>query len=348
MKLFRFKFAGLFVSTLCLIGFLPNRIMASQSPAAEISDDHIALPEGKQNVEYEFKFESDGGAGPISWRLVGGGLPPGLTLDASGRLHGAPLVAKPEGYRFVVEAADSAATPQRATQSFMLLIQAAPLRIKNPNGLRIQPPQSTGASTPTPSAVPGVPASGADAIVGLLAPPALSASPPAMSGPSATVTPAGQSGSSEDDERENFEANGYIGVGVDSFAAGDIKKVLNHVNSSGQKERLVGGFNFAYRLFGDPNGNGAWKNKNQQLWIYGGTTHGVRSADIDCRVNSDICKDVFDVTAIPQRFFYVLRNASSLEGFMGVRWEFAQLNKGGDFSARAYLKAQGGFLTVTN
>jgi hypothetical protein len=354
MKLLNFSFAWLFASALCLISFLPDGIVASQSPAASISADHIALPEGKQNVEYEFRFESEGGAAPISWRLAGGELPPGLTLDPSGRLHGLPATARREAYQFVVEAADSAATPQRVTQPFLLLIQAAPLRIKNPNGLRIQPPQPPGVSTPTQSSAPGASIAAANAVVGLLGPPASSAALPAKSGPSSGILStrplALQSGSSAqgDDLRENFGASGYIGLGVDSFAAGEIKKVLNRGDSSGQKERFVGGFDFAYRLFGDPKKEGAWKSGDQQLWLYGGTTHGVRSADVDCSVNSDVCKDVFDVTAIPQRFFYVLRNASSLEGFMGARWEFATLNGGHDSPARAYLKAQAGFLTVTN
>jgi hypothetical protein len=354
MKLLNFSFAWLFASALCLISFLPDGIVASQSPAAAISADHIALPEGKQNVEYEFRFESEGGAAPISWRLVGGELPPGLALDASGRLHGLPAKARSEAYKFVVEATDSAATPQRVAQPFLLLIQAAPLRIKDPNGLRIQPPQAQGVSTPAPSSVPGVSMPGAGALFGLLAPRASSAAPPAASGPSASIFPTGpparRSGAPGeiDDEREDFEASGYIGLGVDSFAAGEIKKVLNRGDSSGQKERFVGGFDFAYRLFGEPTGKDARKKKDQQIWLYGGTTHGVRSADVDCSVNSDVCKDVFDVTAIPQRFFYVLRNASSLEGYMGARWEFATLRSGHNSAARAYLKAQAGFLTVTN
>jgi hypothetical protein len=343
MKLLSFSLAGLFASAMCLICVLPNGIVASQGPAAAIDAEHVALPEGEQNVEYEFKFESEGGAAPISWRLVGGELPPGLTLDASGRLHGLPSKARREAYKFIVEATDSAATPRRVTQPFLLLIQDAPLRIKNPKGSRT--------STPVPAPVPGARISGAGGIVGLPASAASSAAPPATSRPSASVSPARQSGSTEkkDDARENFEATGYIGIGVDSFAAGEIKKVLNRGDSSGQKERFVGGFDFAYRLFGDPEGEGARKSKDQQLWLYGGTTHGVRSADVDCSVNSDVCKDVFDVTATPQRFFYILRNASSLEGFMGARWEFAQINRLPALSsARAYLKAQAGFLTVTN
>jgi hypothetical protein len=354
MKLLNFSFTWLFAAALCLISVLPDGIVASQSPATAFGADHIALPEGKQNVEYEFRFESEGGAAPISWRLVGGELPPGLTLDASGRLHGLPSTARREAYKFVVEATDSATAPQRATQPFLLLIQAAPLRIKNPNGLRIQPPHTPGASTPTTSSVPSVSMPGVEVISGLLAPPASSAATPAASGPSVSISPTGpparQSGSpgEQNDERENFEASGYIGLGVDSFAAGEIKKVLNRGDSTGQKERIVGGFDFAYRLFGDPKREDAKKKHDQQLWLYGGTTHGVRSVDVDCRVNSDVCKDVFDVTAIPQRFFYVLRNASSLEGFTGARWEFATLNSWRISSARAYLKAQAGFLTVTN
>ena len=351
MKLLSFSFGGLFASALCLICVLSNGIVASQGPASTISAEHVALPEGEQNVEYEFRFESEGGAAPISWRLVGGELPPGLTLDASGRLHGLPSKSRREAYKFVVEAADSAATPRRVTQPFLLLIQDAPLRIKNPNGSRT--------STPVQAPVPGPRISGAGVVAGLPASLASSAAPPATNGPSAGVSPAGlptgpparQSGSTDekDDMRENFEASGYIGIGVDSFAAGEIKKVLNRGDSSGQKERFVGGFDFAYRLFGNPEGEGARKSKDQQLWLYGGTTHGVRSADVDCRANSDVCKDVFDVTVTPQRFFYVLRNASSLEGFMGARWEFAQINRlPAVSSARAYLKAQAGFLTVTN
>jgi len=287
MKLLNFSFTWLFASALCLICVPPNGIAAAQEPATAADAGHIALPEGKQNVEYEFRFESEGGAAPINWRLVGGELPPGLTLDASGRLHGLPSTAKSEAYKFVIEAADSSVTPQRSTRSFLLLIQSAPLRIKNPTEER-------------------------------------------------------------DDIRENFGASGYIGLGVDSFAAGEIKKILNPGDSSGQKERFVGGFDFAYRLFGDPKREGARKSRNQQLWVYGGTTHGVRSADVDCSVNSDVCKDVFDVTAIAPRLFFVLRNASSLEGFVGARWEFATLNGGHESPARAYLKAQAGFLTVTN
>jgi hypothetical protein len=353
MKLLSFSFGGLFASALCLICVLSNGIVASQDPAATIDAEYVPLPEGKQNVEYEFRFESDGGAAPIKWRLVGGKLPPGLTLDASGRLHGVPSRARREAYKFVVEAADSAAKPRRVTQPFLLLIQDDPLRIKNPNG--------SGTSTPVAAPVPGPSISGAGAVVGLPASPASSVAPPATSGTGPGVSPAGlttgtaarQSGSTEvrNDKRKNFEASGYIGVGVDSFAAGDIKSVLNRGDSSGQKERAIGGFDFAYRLLGNPAKSAEkdwWKRNDQQLWFYGGTTHGVRSADIDCSAQIDVCKDVFNVTALGERFFYILRKASSLEGFMGARWEFATLNGGQQAPARAYLKAQAGFLTITD
>ena len=65
MKLLSFSFAGLFASALCLICVMPNGIAASQGPAATINAEHVALPEGEQNVEYEFRFESEGGAAPM-------------------------------------------------------------------------------------------------------------------------------------------------------------------------------------------------------------------------------------------------------------------------------------------
>jgi hypothetical protein len=155
-----------------------------------------------------------------------------------------------------------------------------------------------------------------------------------------------------DDERENFEASFYSGLGIDTFAAGQFKRVLNRNDPSVNDitGRYVGGFDFAYRLFGDPRGNGKWQKGNQQLWVYGETVHGVRSADVNCKAENapPVC-DQFNVNNNPTNsFVYILRNATSLEGHMGIRWEFATLNKNLLSSARAYFKAQAGFLSVTD
>jgi len=112
------------------------------------------LQEGKQDSVYEFKFEAEGSVGATTWRVIGGELPPGLILDASGRLHGVPVGAKNEAYRFVVEVTDSASAPRHFAQTFALLIQPAPLRIKQPTELRIRSVTQEATSAPAPVTQP--------------------------------------------------------------------------------------------------------------------------------------------------------------------------------------------------
>src|SRR5690606_5859083 len=88
------------------------------------------------------------------------------------------------------------------------------------------------------------------------------------------------------DERDNLVVAPYVGIAIDSFAAGDINAYLNQDESGEIKERMTGGLEFAYRLIGIPNDNAV--RNGRQFWIYGRTTHGVRSADVDCRENPDI------------------------------------------------------------
>ena len=151
------------------------------------------------------------------------------------------------------------------------------------------------------------------------------------------------------DERENLVVAPYIGMAIDSFAAGDINAYLNQDESGEIKERATAGFEFAYRLVGDTADPA--RRKGRQLWIYGRTTHGVRSADVDCRETPDIsiCEPFSLQLQDPtERGLYLLRNASSLEGHAGLRWEFADIQPRGEHSARAYLNAQLGFVAVTD
>jgi len=156
------------------------------------------------------------------------------------------------------------------------------------------------------------------------------------------------------DCRPDFPVNIFIGSAIDSFAAGDLQKYLNP-DASGEVntfERLIGGIDFAYRLSGDPT------KKEKQFWVYGWTVHGVRSADVDCQKNPKltVCQDQLglpDVNDFVDQYLYTLRNASSLEAAIGLRWEFARLKKlvddvdQGGTAASLYLAAQAGFLTVT-
>ena len=118
----------------------------------------LSLPDGKVNQAYEYQLRTEGGLPPLTWRLVGGELPPGLSLDASGKLKGVPITPRREPYSFVIEVSDSSATPQRFAQPFLLIIQAAPLRIvMGPSKLRIVVPPTDVTSKEkeaTPSADP--------------------------------------------------------------------------------------------------------------------------------------------------------------------------------------------------
>lgn len=144
------------------------------------------------------------------------------------------------------------------------------------------------------------------------------------------------------DQRNTFEATFYTGLSVDAFAAGDLNRYLNP-NSSGRiRTRVVGGVDFAYRLIGKA-GDGL------QAWIYGETVHGVRSTDVNCMADSTLAvceQNPFDPINAPDRFLAIVRNATSLEAFAGVRLEFLRVQLGDVHEARAYFKGQIGFLSV--
>ena len=123
------------------------------------------------------------------------------------------------------------------------------------------------------------------------------------------------------DGRCNFEAGFFGGIAIDTFAAPETLRYLNPGAANGLQERGVGGFSFAYRV-------------REKLWVYGETVHGVNSAD----VNNNLT-----VAAQTANLLYILRNATTLEGFTGFRYEFLPLQP----PASLYLKAQSGFLKVS-
>jgi hypothetical protein len=160
------------------------------------------------------------------------------------------------------------------------------------------------------------------------------------------VAPALRADAPQADEREKFEASGFVGASIDSFAAKPVQQVLGYKSSdTGPKTGFVAGINFAYRL--TPKDS---KNLPVQLWVYGETVHGQRSAEIQCDKTipdtdrSPLCKELSALNARDQ-FFAVLRNASSLEGFFGLRLEFLQLREDKN-SAALYFKSQLGLITM--
>jgi hypothetical protein len=146
------------------------------------------------------------------------------------------------------------------------------------------------------------------------------------------------------DCRADFEASAYAGIAVDSFASAELNNYINPDASGILRERAVAGFSFEYRVLGDRGNPGA-----PQLWVYGETQHGVRSADIDCSLAANstvpVCSGFLPLKPATQ-FIYMLRNATSLEAYTGARWEFPAIQRLGGNSARPYLNAQFGFLAV--
>lgn len=161
------------------------------------------------------------------------------------------------------------------------------------------------------------------------------------------------------DDREVFWASAFAGISVDTFAGSDTKSYINPDASGDIQERGIFGFDFGYRLFDTvgtaENGSltGApFDASRQQLWVFGETIHGARSAELDCNAHPDIavCRDTLPApgTNPINDGLYLLRNATSLEVFGGLQYEFLGINTRGRHPARVYVKGQAGFLTVAS
>lgn len=85
------------------------------------------LPETEEGDDYEVRFEAIGGTAPYGFFLVGGALPAGLVLDATGRLAGTPTEVGPFSFR--LRAVDAATPPGFAEKDFTLQVTVAPLEV---------------------------------------------------------------------------------------------------------------------------------------------------------------------------------------------------------------------------
>jgi hypothetical protein len=151
---------------------------------------------------------------------------------------------------------------------------------------------------------------------------------------------------------DRLEVFPFLGFAVDTFSANDVRTYLNPQDSGDSRTRETFGLWFQYPLYGpdhDKNGFG--------LYLYGQTLHGVRSTEIDCSYNQALfenpkCKDSTNTPRPGTTALYILRNASSLEGMIGLRFEFWQLQKGnGPLSkgnATLYVSRQLGLVSVAN
>lgn len=71
-----------------------------------VSIDQSTLPDAYYNTPYTETLTQTGGVGTITYTLVAGTLPPGLTMDAAGNITGTPTVG-PGGYSIDVQAEDA-------------------------------------------------------------------------------------------------------------------------------------------------------------------------------------------------------------------------------------------------
>jgi len=178
-----------------------------------------------------------------------------------------------------------------------------------------------------------------------------------------TLGPIGVNGAFADDTKAGTDKRGdasitvHAGMVIDNFASDSTKTYLNYNDANSTRNRAAFGFDMEYRLLGDGEKTlaksendfftGQW---NPQLWIYGHTLHGMRSAEVDCNANPTLSVCSNKVLAAPSanNNLYLLRNATSLEAHLGLRYEFLTLHAGGPSPASVYANGELGFLTVAD
>jgi hypothetical protein len=101
---------------------LENKLTPSTSSTPSAAEIKIttssALPAAKINQAYEQKLEAVG-ATTLKWTLIAGTLPPGLSLDPSGRVTGTPK-GSPDMVKFTLQVAD--ASGKTKSQEFTITV----------------------------------------------------------------------------------------------------------------------------------------------------------------------------------------------------------------------------------
>ncbi len=95
-----------FIRTFLLVS-LAALVAAPLALAIRFTDEDFNLPIAQTGKTYSFQLTGAGGCGPAlpyQWTLLGSSMPPGLTLDSSGLIHGTPTTAG--NYSFWVDLSD--------------------------------------------------------------------------------------------------------------------------------------------------------------------------------------------------------------------------------------------------
>lgn len=81
------------------------------------------LPDTYPQADYQFRFRARGGVPALQWRLEKGVLPPGMTLEADGLLHGkAERVGE---FEFLLSVRDGSQPQQAVQKGFLLRVRSA-------------------------------------------------------------------------------------------------------------------------------------------------------------------------------------------------------------------------------
>lgn len=97
-----------------------SRNFTLQVQAGPLYSTTTSLPAGSVGTPYLGFLNAEGGARPFSWRLAGGSLPPGITLDGAA-LTGTPATAG--SYQATFEVSDSGSPAQRQTVTLSIDVQ---------------------------------------------------------------------------------------------------------------------------------------------------------------------------------------------------------------------------------
>ncbi len=98
-------------------------------PAANAPDssplviDTTSLPTTYPKAAYNVRLQAHGGSPPFQWKVESGDLPPGLTLEDDGRLHGTP--ERTGEFRFTISARDGSRPQQAVQREYSLNVTAA-------------------------------------------------------------------------------------------------------------------------------------------------------------------------------------------------------------------------------
>jgi hypothetical protein len=137
-------------------------VFVSAAWALRFTDESYFAPVGTVGSPYSFTFTGAGGCGPAlpyQYSLIGGSLPPGLTLASSGTVSGTPTNAG--GWSFWVNLSDQNppsenwCVPSNAQREFTITINGAGGGSPGP-GPSPAPTPAPPAPTPTPTPTPAL------------------------------------------------------------------------------------------------------------------------------------------------------------------------------------------------